>query len=250
MLFAAWRLLVTLPVLAALAGVPGDVEKLLDKHIKARGGMAAYQQIKVRRIVSTIKIGEQELRNVSVEVPSDGRFYQLLENPKVGRVEVGFDGKTLWQRNPQSQGEMSADDPRARAIRKSANAAEFWDYKKDSRQFKYGGKENMEGAAYDVLETTFTLQTGEDAPAKYYFDAAGMLRVIVAGADGGTRLEFSDFRAVEGIQYPYMTKFTSGPTSVVTAVTDIKHNTPLDPAMFVYKEALSSPGPAAPAKKQ
>jgi hypothetical protein len=249
MLFAALRLGVILPVLASLAAGATDAEKLLEKNIKARGGLAAYQQIKVRRTVSTVKIGEQEVRTVAIEVPSDGRFYQSLENARLGRVEVGYDGKTVWRRSPQGQGELPADDPRSRAILKSATASEFWDYKKDERQFRYGGKEKLDAADYEVLESTFTMQDGTDGPAKYYFDGSGLLRVIVAGNDGLTRLDFADYRAVDGIQYPFTTKFTAPQTNVVTNVSEIRHNTPLDPAVFVYKEAITPPVPSAPPPK-
>ena len=247
-LLASLRLCVTLPVFAMAPAVPADVERLLEKHIRARGGLAAYQQIKVRRTVSTVKIGDQDVRTVSIEIPADGRFYQMLENAKMGKVEVGFDGKAMWQRSPQSQGEIPLDDPRARAIRRSAVAAEFWDYKKDERQFRYGGREKMDNVEYEVLESTFTMQNGDDAPAKYYFDAAGLLRVIVAGADGATRLEFADFRPVDGVQYPFLTKFSAPQTSVQTMVTEIRHNTPLDATVFTYKEAIRPPAPVAPPK--
>ena len=247
-LLASLRLCAMLPVLAS-AAVPSDVEKLLDRHLKARGGLAAYRLIKVRRTVSVVKVGGQEVKTVSLEAPSEGKFYQTLEIPQVGKVEAGFDGKKMWQRTAQSQGELPADDPRARAMRKASTAAEFWDFKKDDRRFRYGGKEKMEGGDYDVLETTFTLQTGADVPAKYYFDAPGLLRLIIAGDDGATRLEFSDYRAVDGIQYPFLTKFTSPGSSVETVVTEIKHNTPLDPAVFRYREAIGAPPASAPPKK-
>jgi len=248
--FAALRLCVkSVPGFAALvlcasvviAAVPSDVEKLLEKHLKARGGMAAYQHIKVRRTLSVVKINNQEVKTTSLETPPDGRFYQVLEIPQIGKVEAGYDGRKMWQRSKDGQGEIPLDDPRARAMRKASTAAEFWDYKKDERRFRYGGKEKLEGNDYEVLETTFTLQNGKDVPSKYYFDAAGLLKVIVAGEDGGTRLDFSDYRAVDGIQYPFLTKFTGPGSAVETVVTEIKHNTPLDTSVFTYKEAIGVP---------
>jgi len=241
-----------LSVAVVIAAVPSDVEKLLERHLKARGGVAAYQHVKVRRILSTVKINNQEVKTVSLESPPDGRFYQVLEIPQVGKVEAGFDGKKMWQRSKDGQGEIPLEDPRARAMRKASTAAEFWDYKKDERRFRYGGKEKLEGADYDVLETTFTLQSGKDVPSKYYFDSAGLLRVVVAGEDGGTRLDFSDYRAVDGVQYPFLTKFSGAGSTVETVVTEIKHNTPLDPSVFIYKEAIGVPPigvPPPPPKK-
>jgi hypothetical protein len=238
---------------AVIAAVPGDVDKLLSKHLKARGGLAAYQQIRVRRTVSVIKINNQEVKTTSLESPADGRFYQVLEIPQQGKVEAGFDGKKMWQRSKDGQGEFPPDDPRVRTLRKASTAAEFWDYKKDERRFQYGGKEKLEGNDYEVLETTYTLQTGKDVPSKYYFDGAGLLKVIIAGEDGATRLDFSDYRPVDGIQYPFVTKFTSPASTVETVVSEIKHNTPLDASVFTYKEAIGIPsigGPAPPSKKQ
>ena len=245
-------LLCVLCVAVAIAAVPSDVEKLLDRHLKARGGVAAYHQVKVRRILSVVKINNQEVKTISLESPPDGRFYQVLEIPQIGKVEAGFDGRKMWQRSKDGQGEIPPEDPRARAMRKASTAAEFWDYKKDERKFRYGGKEKLEGTDYDVLETTFTLQSGNDVPSKYYFDGVGLLRVIIAGEDGATRLDFSDYRAVDGIQYPFLTKFAAPGSSVETVVTEIKHNTPLDPSVFAYKEAIGVPPigvPPPPPKK-
>lgn len=245
-------LLCVLCAAVAFAAVPSDVAKLLDKHLKARGGMAAYQQVRVRRILSVVKINNQEVKTTSLESPADGRFYQTLEIPQLGKVEAGFDGRKMWQRSRDGQGEIPPEDPRARAMRKASTAAEFWNYKKDERSFKYGGKEKLEGLDYEVLETAFTLQTGKDVPSKYYFDPAGLLRVIIAGDDGATRLDFSDYRPVDGIQYPFQTKFTAPNSSVETVVTEIKHNTPLDPSIFVYKELIGVPPigvPPPPPKK-
>ena len=45
-------------------------------------------------------------------------------------------------------------------------------------------------------------------------------------------VEFSDFRDVDGIKIPYVTK-SSNPVQTVTAtVTDVKHNTEIDDSSF------------------
>lgn len=221
---------------AQAAGISSDVEKLFEKHIKARGGLPAYKALKVRRTVATVKVGTQDVKTMTLELLADGKSYQVLEGSTIGKAEVGFDGRQVWQRSSNGAGVLPPDDMGARAIRRSARAAEFWDYKKDDRRFQYGGKERLGGIEYEVIETTFTLHTGKDAPAKYYFDTSGALRMIVAGDDGGTRLEFSDFRDIDGVQYPFKTMFTSPDAKVETIVTDIKHNVPYDPAIFEFKQ--------------
>ncbi len=226
---------VLLTVCAHATDITPAAERLLEKHLKARGGIHAYKELKVRRTVATVKLGAQEVKTTTLESLADGKSYQVLEGPAIGKAEVGFNGQQVWQRSSQGNGLLPPDDMAARAIRRSSRAAEFWDYRNDDRRFNYGGREKRDGVDYEVLETTFTLVSGKDAPAKYYFDSAGLLRVIVAGDDGGTRLEFSDFRAIDGIQYPFKTLFTNSEGKVETIVADIKHNVPFDSAVFEFK---------------
>ena len=217
------------------ASVGGNAQKLLERHLRARGGHKTYQQIKTRRTVATVRVEDTEVKTVTLESLPEGRFYQVLEIP-TGKTEVGFDGHRGWHRSVAAQGLMEPDDPRGRALVRANRATEFWDYKKDERRFEYGGKERFEGAEYEVLQSTLPTPDAKDLPAKYYFTAEGMLHLIIAGSDGGTRLEFSDFRQVDGITYPFHTKFTGPQTKVDTVVTEIKHNVPVDSAVFEYRE--------------
>jgi len=165
-------------------------------------------------------------------------FYQSLEIPLIGKTEVGFDGRRVWQRSAAAQGLMEENDLRARAVVRSLRAAELWDYKKDDRPFDYAGKDRMEGVEFEVLRSTYTTQDGKDLPARYYFDPEGALRLIAAGEFYTIRLEFSDFRPVEGIIYPFRIKFTGPETFVETVVQEIKHNVALEGATFEFRELL------------
>lgn len=228
--------LVVLAVSCGWARLSPEVERLLENHLRARGGLKAYQQIKTRRTVALVRVAGMAVTAVTLEFVPDGKSYQTVDHPTMGKTEVGFDGQRVWQRSVAMQGVLSYEDPRARAIRRGGRAAEFWDYKKDDRTFEYGGKVKYEGADYEALLTTFTDPIGKDLPAKYYFDSAGMLRLIVAGQDASTRLEFSDYRAVDGIQYAFRTKTVSPMATLEIEVQEIKHNVGLDYSIFQYKE--------------
>src|SRR5437899_2114873 len=81
------------------AEVSPEAAKLLDKHIKARGGLAAYRALKIRRTVAAVHIGDKEIKTVTLETVPDAKSYQVLEGPSIGKTEVGCDGRRVWQRS-------------------------------------------------------------------------------------------------------------------------------------------------------
>lgn len=225
------------PSLSAVTVSP-QAQKVLENHLRARGGFKTYQQFKTRRTVAVARVNNQEVKTTTLESLTDGKFYQALDIPMIGKTEVGFDGRRVWQRSAAAQGLMEENDPRARAVVRSLRAAELWDYKKDDRRFDYGGKDKLEGVEFDVLLSTYTTQDGKDLPARYYFDPEGALRLIAVGEMSAIRLEFSDFRPVEGITYPFRIKFTGPDTFVETVVQEIKHNVSVEGATFEFRELL------------
>ena len=59
-------------------------------------------------------------------------------------------------------------------------------------------------------------------------------RLFTANAPGRPIVEeqFSDYRAVDGIQFAFQATQKVGPLSVERKVTDVKFNTPIDPTLF------------------
>ena len=87
---------------------------------QARVDLAASHRLAVMH-----GFNEGIFNHFTLRVPgTNDRYYQIPFGLHWSEVtascfmEVGYDGKTVWRRSPQGQGELPADDPRSRAILK------------------------------------------------------------------------------------------------------------------------------------
>jgi hypothetical protein len=147
-----------------------------------------------------------------------------------------FDGTQVWARD--GRGTQTAPEALAREARSTmrrdvvALLLAAKDGKLNARVLP--DAKDAENRAEHVLEISGT----DLNPNLLYIDAAtGLIRKQAFTADGPGRPliedEFSDYRAVDGIQIPFSASRKVGSTPTVQRrVTDIKVNPPLDPALF------------------
>ncbi len=92
---------------------------------------------------------------------------------------------------------------------------------------------DLDGRAQHALE----LSAPDFTPVVLFIDAeSSQLRKMTFVADTPGRPnvedEYSDYRAVAGVQIAFRASRRSGPQAIARTITDIRINSPIDPALF------------------
>ena len=218
---------------------PQEGEKaqaLLDQVISAKGGLEKLRGIK------TI-VAKQTLMNP--EAPGRATTtLNYLQYPDRFRIETStgdsavitaYDGTEAWMKDPRAvraAPEQVAREARA-TLRRDAIALLL--AAKDGKLTPriLPDVKDASGHIDHALEISGT----DLNPVILYVDpATGLIRKQVFTADSPGRPiveeQFSDYRAVDGVQIPFTASRKAGPITLERKVTDVKFNTPIDPALF------------------
>jgi zinc protease len=210
---------------------------LLDRVAEAMGGLEKLRGVRTvtaRQIVTT----------PGPSGPVDAEATSYIAYPNQFRVETkipdgllisAFDGSTAWTRDPQATREapqpMAAEaksNLQRDVIRLLVGAA---DGSLDVRALQ--DARNEQGRNVRTLE----LSSRTMSPIVLSIDAETMRvtkEAFAAGPGGQALVEesFSDYRAVDGVQMPFMAERHVGPITVKRRVLDIQLNRPLEPSLF------------------
>ena len=208
---------------------------LLDQTIEAKGGLEKL------RAVKTI-IARQTLSNPAVEGRSTEtmNFIQYPDRFRVetrvpdGTIVQAYDGTLAWMKDQRGVREAPELVREARAS-----------LRRDTITLLLAAKDGSltPRVLPDVKDATGRVDhalevSGKDLnPVILYIDPATSLprkQVYTSDAPGRPLIEeqFSDYRTVDGIQIPFTASRTLGPQTVERHATDVKINTPIDPAQF------------------
>jgi hypothetical protein len=150
-------------------------------------------------------------------------------------VTQGYDGSQAWlkdQRGVRDGGEPMARDARASMRREvvslllAAKSGKLTprllpDVKDEGGHLTH----TLELSAADLNPVVFYIEPGTGLITKQTFVADAPGRPMV-------QEQFSDYRAVDGIQIPFQSVRQVGALSVERRATDVQINTPIDPALF------------------
>ena len=154
----------------------------------------------------------------------------------VGMVTQGFDGKAGWILAPQGLIDLPPDfiPEFGRGIALTGGWGLYQQALDGKVEVQYLDDEDFDGKKANVVQWA-----GPSGPIKLYFDASTHLligahfRAITPQGDTQTDQHWSDFHAVEGLQYPYHNQVDhDGQKFTETNVSDLKINTNPDPAIF------------------
>src|SRR6266404_5662731 len=227
---------------------PAAVE-VLEKHIAAIGGRDVNKAVKTSELQTEAEVFGMVNKATRLEDRVTGRFYQRTEGPN-GSVEMGFDGKRVWQRTPSFRGYLSETDPAARRV--MSREASLIEYKESGKTFARLPSEKIEGKEYSIIESTTTdVVSGQSIPIKYYFDPATfLLRQTVRGIAVTQKTIFDDYQKVDGIMVPFTRITETQQATIKVKVKSIKYNVTIDPAKFDFHEESPKPESQKPLAKQ
>jgi zinc protease len=223
-----------------LASTPDEMARakaLLDTAIAAKGGLDKLRGVKTI-VVKQVLTSPGAERATSIETTA------YIQYPDRFRTETtmgpgvnvqGYDGTNVWvkdARGARDLPEAVARDARSTLRRdpialfvaaadRAVNVRALPDVKDPAGRLYHA----LEIAATDLNPIVLMLDPENAQLAKMTFIADAPGRPIVEE-------EFSDYRAVEGVQIAFQASRRNGTQTVSRRVTEIKLNTPLDPAIF------------------
>lgn len=232
-------------ILGAVPALAQSADDIVEKHLAASGGRAAFNKIASRTATGAITLtspvgdlsGTIELYS---KKPNKSRTLIKLDLTALGAGPVvsdqRFDGTRAYVID-SVQGNRSIEGSQLDAMRSGSFPSPLLNYKELGASITVGDREKVGGKDAYVLRMT----PKAGPPVRLFIDADSFmlvkttltLNVPQLGGDIEQVVEFSDYREVDGIKVPFVTK-SSNPAQTVTAtMTTITHNDEIDDASFV-----------------
>jgi zinc protease len=214
-----------------------NAKAILHRAVEAMGGLErlrAVRTVTARQIVTTPGPGGLVDAEATSYIAYPNQFRVETKIPE-GLLISAFDGSTAWTRDPQATRE--APEPMAAEARSNLQ--------RDVIRLLLGAEDgslrvralqdarNEQGRNVRTLE----LSSNTTGPIVLSIDAETMRvtkEAFAAGPGGQALVEesFSDYRAVDGVQVPFMAERQVGPITVKRRVLDVQLNRPIDPSLF------------------
>lgn len=233
------------PAQAAKSGDPqgdeaGGIE-LAEKNRTAMGASGDEGRIKTVEQHSEAEVMGRLNKVTRLADRATRRFYQLTEGPN-GNIEMGFDGKRVWQKTNFFRGYLSDSDPIAKRIIKGENESPLLDYKKTGRKLYRLPNETIDDKEYLVVKTTTKEMSDQEVPIKFYLDPVTyfVARTVTGAAITVTSVN-EDYRQVDGEWMPFTVTVIQPQVTIVRRIKSVKHNITIDPAKFEYHDDAAKP---------
>jgi len=220
---------------------PPTAAQILAKYTEALGGSAAIEKLKTRSMKGTWLTASGITLGYEVYQTAPDRIYTVLNTPRQGVFERGFNGQTAWEKSSQGLRDLEAIE--LFYLKRYPDL--FRDIKLQGQftRLGFGGKDKLDGKDVYVLRGLGVDGKGE----RLYFDAQTSLlrrRITSTPTIVGLipeQVDYEDYRDVDGMKLPFTIRITSIDSffSSTRKFTEIKLNVPVDEMKF------NKPAPAA-----
>jgi len=231
-------------VLTALVAAPGvaqTMDEIVERSLKARGGVDKLRAVKTLRITGRMAMGGLEAP-VTLEFKRPNQMRMEFTVQGMTGVQA-YDGKTGWNFIPfagmQKPQPMSPEELKL-AEEQADMDGPLLDYKAKGNTVELVGKEAVEGTQAHKLKVTL-----KNGTIRYlYVDAEHFLEIKMEGKQTirGTETEveasMGDFKEVEGLMLAHAVQSGAkgSPQRQTITVQKIEINPPLDDARFKMPE--------------
>ena len=200
-------------------------EQIIDNYVQALGGMTALEAVADYTITATMSMMGQNLEMSQIfKAP----HYTLLSIGMGGMVvqKIVFDGVTLKMSGMQGNAEFT-EGAEFEEMKANASICSEMDYIKNGFGVIVGGIEEVNGSDAYVV----TVSKGEKVVTEYY-DVASGLKVKTSATVEMPQVgeiqqttEYGDYREVNGVLFPFVTKQKVATMETVITATSITVNT-------------------------
>ena len=219
-------------------------DDIIEKHLAASGGRAAFTKLKSRYSVGTVTLttpggnitGSIETWN---QAPNKARSLTKLDLTALGLgqtvIDQRFDGEAGYVLDT-IQGNHDITGTQLDSMKNGSFPNIFLNYKEVGATIELSGKEKV--GDHDAYLLISKPKAG--TAVRTYIDAESYLpiRTIVKvpvpqlGTDLDQVIEFSDFRDVDGIKIPFHINQSSPLQTINISLTKVEHNKDIDQTMF------------------
>jgi hypothetical protein len=224
---------------------PPTAGQILARYTEALGGSAAIEKLKTRSMKGTWVTSDGITLGYEVYQAVPDKLFTILNTPKQGVFERGFNGQTAWEKS--SRGVRDLEGTQLFYLKRYPDL--FKDIKLQGQftRISYGGKEKIDGKDVYLLRGFGVDGKGE----RLYFDAqTGLLlrRITSTTTIVGLipeQVDYEDYRDVDGLKLPFTIRITAIDSfwSSTRKFTEIKLNTPVDETKFNKPAPAPTPAP-------
>lgn len=230
-------------------GAPKEVrptaDQILAKYTEALGGAAAIDKLKTRTMKGTWLASNGATLGYEVYQTAPDKIYAVLNTPKQGIIESGFDGQMGWEKGARGLRDLRNQD--LHFLKRYPDLFKDLKLQGQFTRISYGGKDKIDGKDVVVLRGLGIDGKGE----RLYFDAqTGLLlrRITTTPTIVGLipeQVDYDDYREVGGLKLPFTIRVTAidSYNNSTRKFTEIKLNVPVDETKF-KKPPAPAPSPA------
>jgi len=213
---------------------PPTADQVLDRYLEALGGKAAVDKLQSRVMKGTWLTSDGITLGYEVYQSGPDKLYTILNTPKQGTFEKGFDGSVAWEKS--THGVRTLEDSELFYLRRYPDLFKDIKLKEQFTRLSFGGKDKIGEREVYVLRGT----TADNKRERLYFDVqTGLLlrrSVNVTTMIGviPEQVDFEDYRDADGIKLPFTIRISSIDSffSSTRKFTEIKLNVPVDQSKF------------------
>jgi CubicO group peptidase (beta-lactamase class C family)/outer membrane lipoprotein-sorting protein len=215
-----------------------ELNELIEKNIHARGGYEKLKAIKSLKITAKyVQRGRETPVIFSIKRPNF--IYAEVLFPTSPMI-CGYDGKTAWWFNRAQLSEpQTLPAEEAIIFTRYADFGDlFVDYEQKGQKIELIGIEDLDGQKAHKLKIT-----SQNGIIRYvYLDAENFLMVKESyksknEKDFGMEVTFKDFRAVDGVKFPFYHDITGEQTIIER----IETNVDIDDSIFKMPQKTAKP---------
>lgn len=210
------------------------VDELLARYVEALGGAKAINAITSRVMKGTVDIAGQS-RGGSFEsyIQAPNKSMSVMEAYPIGRVKAVYNGRSGWTQTVEG-------------VKPVKRAAELAALQRDSdihaplRVKSNYAKVTLAGTSHIGYREVYVLdlQPAVGGVERFYLDAKTYLPVRLnmvrqfGAVAAAAEIYFDDWRAVDGIKYPFSISQRFDRVTFSITINEIRHNVPLDAKLF------------------
>lgn len=211
-----------------------EVERLLDRHMLAQGGVALFK-LRTRTMRGRIEMSDSPLAGTFETYSKAPAKAMLVANTPRGQIIEASNGSQRWMQTPWGELKSAAGAGDAMLARAASGKGVFkWRNAFTSASLK--GTAVIEGRRMVVLDATISGR----ARMLWYFDAETfLLRKLEfppqAGANEKERLcavYYDSYATVDGVKVTALFRQVYTSFTLTFRVTEVRHNVNIDDALF------------------
>lgn len=225
-------------LVTSVASFAQTADEIVAKHVEAMGGSDKWKAVKAMEMNNKFTVQGMDIASKTVIV--SGKSLRTDISVMGQEIISAIDGETGWAQQPAMMGGTGEPEDMPGAMIKESRkqvylGGSLMNYKENGSTIELVGKEKLEGI--DVYHLKLTEKAGDVtnlfiSTSNYYVLKSAGKRNI-QGKEIDAEVNFSNFKQVEGLTFPYTMETASPMGGMMTIETDsIKLNPKIDESIF------------------